>query len=377
MKKLKTYKVSIDTSLESESGVSVISLVDEPAIQINWVALNKEKMVDFEFKANKDKQILTGPFLIPNFPILRSNEINGVKEYFNIIFETEVIASIANKFNKSNNNTMISKDHNGEIINSAYLGENWIIEDSKADKSSLYGFELPVGTWFGSIHIEDENFWNEYVKTGKVNGFSVEAGLFLEETFKTIMEKEYITKEQIQINMEKAKLIDGTEVQVSELAVGGSVEVYTPEGQWVPAPDAEHTLENGVKITTVGGVITEIKQVEVVAEEIAEPKHLALTLTPEDLMLFSDLINTALQDVITALTDLNNRVTALESKDVVESTDVQSVMNAELKAEIEMLKDKFNKTPAVSTKFNKTDEPTRKKIDTVEEQLEILKKFKR
>jgi hypothetical protein len=57
------------------------------------------------------------------------------------------------------------------------------------------------------------------------------------------------------VKMMEAKLLDGTIVEVTELAVGG---IVTIEG--VPAPVGEHTLENGDMIVLGdNGVIMEIK----------------------------------------------------------------------------------------------------------------------
>jgi hypothetical protein len=69
------------------------------------------------------------------------------------------------------------------------------------------------------------------------------------------------------VAMLDAKLMDGTAVQVTELAVGG---IVTIDG--VPAPAGEHTLEDGTTIV-VGdnGAITEIKpkvEIEVEAPEM-------------------------------------------------------------------------------------------------------------
>ena len=30
---------------------------------------------------------------------------------------------------------------------------------------------VPVGTWMGSVKVNNDEVWNEYVKTGKVKGF--------------------------------------------------------------------------------------------------------------------------------------------------------------------------------------------------------------
>ena len=52
--------------------------------------------------------------------------------------------------------------------------ESWIVEDEVHDKSRKFGMEVPVGTWMVSMKVEDDSVWNDYVKTGKVKGFSIE-----------------------------------------------------------------------------------------------------------------------------------------------------------------------------------------------------------
>ena len=34
---------------------------------------------------------------------------------------------------------------------------------------------LPVGSWMVSMRVDSDEIWNEYVKKGKVRGFSIEA----------------------------------------------------------------------------------------------------------------------------------------------------------------------------------------------------------
>ena len=70
-------------------------------------------------------------------------------------------------------------------INGLTVVESWIVEDSKMDKSAKYGLEMPKGTWMISMKVENDEVWNEYVKTEKVKGFSIE-GYFADELYKTI-----------------------------------------------------------------------------------------------------------------------------------------------------------------------------------------------
>jgi hypothetical protein len=59
-------------------------------------------------------------------------------------------------------------------INGLSLVESWIVEDKVHDKSVKYGMDLPLGTWVGSVKVNNDDVWNEFVKTKKVNGFSIE-----------------------------------------------------------------------------------------------------------------------------------------------------------------------------------------------------------
>ena len=57
------------------------------------------------------------------------------------------------------------------------LVETWLVEDPEKDKSSIYGYSLPKGSWFGIYKVNNKKVWDAYVKTGLVKGFSVE-GIF-------------------------------------------------------------------------------------------------------------------------------------------------------------------------------------------------------
>lgn len=166
-KNLPIYKITINA--DDESGVSKISLVDAPAIEVNWLAFNEHKNL-YKFEKASDEQTLAGPFLIPDLPIYRMDEKLG--EYY-VVFEKETIKQIAKKFNKESRNSSINKDHLTDVKD-AYVLENWLVKDTKNDKSNTYGYELPEGSWFGLIQIEDEKFWNEFIKSGELKGFSVE-----------------------------------------------------------------------------------------------------------------------------------------------------------------------------------------------------------
>jgi hypothetical protein len=71
---------------------------------------------------------------------------------------------------KQNNSTL---EHQYEL-NGLSLVESWLVEDKVHDKSVKYGMDLPLGTWVGAVKVNNDQIWNEFVKTGKVKGFSIE-----------------------------------------------------------------------------------------------------------------------------------------------------------------------------------------------------------
>tara|TARA_R110000782_G_C14577200_1_gene388094 strand:- start:162 stop:626 length:465 start_codon:yes stop_codon:yes gene_type:complete len=115
--------------------------------------------------------MLMGPLMVPNKLIVRLDDNN--EEYY-VYFTADTIKKIAYKMMKDKLIDRVNIEHdNSDSVDDAYLVESWIIEDGD-DKSRNYGFDLPVGTWMGTYKIDNQRIWDEYIKTGKVKGFSVE-----------------------------------------------------------------------------------------------------------------------------------------------------------------------------------------------------------
>lgn len=155
---------------DEESGVFANSFVETPAIERNFYAFNKEK-VEFQ-KIDEERKLVAGPLLIPNKKIARMDDEMGL---YNVFFKPETIEAIARKFMKNKYNGEVTVDHENKV-DGVYLTESWIIEQPTKDKSNLYGFTLPKGTWFGVYKVENEKVWED-VKAGKYKGFSIE-GIF-------------------------------------------------------------------------------------------------------------------------------------------------------------------------------------------------------
>jgi hypothetical protein len=167
--RLPVYEIVIDEF--DETGISLISLVQDPAIIVKGMAFNNSSMMSF--KEVGDKQIIIGPALIPDMRIYREDDKYG--RYY-VTFSKETIAKMVEKFNKFGSNRKINIDHSNQMVD-AFIIEDWLTEDEVYDKSRKYGFEVPVGTYMIMVKIEDTDFWNEEVKGNGKFGFSIEGML--------------------------------------------------------------------------------------------------------------------------------------------------------------------------------------------------------
>jgi hypothetical protein len=148
-------------------GIEAISVVDKPAIESDFIALSKHLEIELK-EVDAEKRILMGAALIPNKHIYRKDKD---KEFY-IFFSEQTVRQASELFfingNQSNATIQHAKDVNGMTA-----VESWIVEDTEKDKSKLYGFDVPVGTWMLSMKVNNDKVWDE-VKKGNVKGFSIE-----------------------------------------------------------------------------------------------------------------------------------------------------------------------------------------------------------
>jgi len=152
---------------ESELGIEAISVVESPAIEEDFVALKSQEFKLAEIDG--ERRILMGALLIPNKPIYRRN---GEDEYY-IYFSKDTVLKASQMYlmnSKQNNSTL---EHQYELEGLS-LVESWIVEDKVHDKSVKFGMDLPLGTWVGSVKVNNDKIWKEFVQTKKIRGFSIE-----------------------------------------------------------------------------------------------------------------------------------------------------------------------------------------------------------
>ena len=149
------------------SGIEAVSIVENPAIEEDFVALKNQ---EFKFaEVNKEKRILMGAALIPNKPIYRRSEEN---EYY-IYFSRDTVRKASELFFIRGNHNKSTLEHQMPLEGLVAV-ESWIVENKDKDKSSHYGMDMPLGTWMLSMKVLNDDVWENYVKTGKVKGFSIE-----------------------------------------------------------------------------------------------------------------------------------------------------------------------------------------------------------
>lgn len=201
MKKLKKYSVVADSS-----EIYNISLVEEPAIEVDYVAFDKDKETKPNLKFIEDKQnekfMILGPALIPDKNIYRNYDGNE----FYVSFSADCIEKLSHNFVKNCYGAgCFTKDHES-FAQGCYLAESWI-KTSENDKSVDYGFDCPIGTWFVAAKIDSIELWDS-IKKGERKGFSIESWVDLEEIFENKDKKENDMSKQ-KTNLETMEVNDG------------------------------------------------------------------------------------------------------------------------------------------------------------------------
>ena len=153
-----------------ELAIDAISLVSAPAIEQDFVFFGKEKNNLTFAKVDEDKRMLISPALIPDKQIFR-HDPQTQSDYY-VYFSKDTVRQASELYLKNNNHHKATQEHS-ERVSGVLTVESWIIDDPKMDKSTLYGFSLPKGTWMVSMRITNDEIWKE-IKNGSLKGLSIE-----------------------------------------------------------------------------------------------------------------------------------------------------------------------------------------------------------
>ena len=193
---------------QEEGGIEAISIVESPAIESDFVALESQEIK--LATVDKEKRILLGALLIPNKPIFRTGDEG---DYY-IFFSKDTIVKASQMYLRNGNQNNSTLEHD-QALKGLTLVESWIVESETEDKSRMYGLNTPIGTWMGSVKVNNEDVWQEYVETNKVRGFSIEG------YFSDRME----TKEKTKEDMSEEKIAEQLLGKIENIVKGEKVEL--------------------------------------------------------------------------------------------------------------------------------------------------------
>ena len=257
-----------------------VSLVEDPAIESNFIALSKERI---PIKLEDEKRLLVGAALVPNKPIYRN--VNG-KEFY-ISFDEATIEKLAQDFLANDYQHNITVEHQ-DNVDDIVVVESWI-KTSENDKSVGYGLNEPIGTWFIGMKVNNDQIWQR-IKDGYYKGFSIEAIVGLDE---------FINNNNLQLSMDK-EFIDKLREIIYE-AIG-----KTPKADEIVADVNEEVKEN------------QSIQLDAKDEEIAKLKEDVANLTAEVERLKSerDELESKLQDAEAEKEKMNVEMEAVKNENI-------------------------------------------------------------
>ena len=183
-----TSIVELIISGEEELAIDAISLVTSPAIESEFVFFGKEKNNLTFAKVDEEKRMLISPALIPNKNIFRHNP-NTQEDYY-VYFSKETVRKASELYLKHNNHHKATYQHQ-DRVSGVLTVESWI-KEGDMDKSKLYGYDLPDGTWFVKMRIDNDELWSK-IKDGELRGLSIEG--YFTDKMQAMSEKQPTDKE--------------------------------------------------------------------------------------------------------------------------------------------------------------------------------------
>ena len=183
---MKDLVIELKVNDDDNTGVDIISFVESPAIEVDFMYFSTKKMERFK-TVDTDKRIVVGAAMLPNEKIIRFDADDN--PYF-VFFSEETVRKCAELYFKRSKQNTTNINHSTDVLSSGVtVVESWIVENPEMDKSKHLGYEdIPVGSWFVSYKVDNDELWSK-VKNGEVLGFSVE-GLFTQEVEQDDMETE-------------------------------------------------------------------------------------------------------------------------------------------------------------------------------------------
>lgn len=304
---LSLYELAVDSDVNDLSGLSIVSIVADPAIQQRFQTFANDLPSAVSIQ-DDERHIVSGPALVPNMPIYRHDQTG---EYY-VTFTKQAIENMVQKYHQNVRANNSSFDHDGTLLNGVTMFESYIVDRSRGNQPNANYPKLQDGTWFVSFKVTNPEVWAA-IKSGHFTGFSVE-GLFnhiatstklgtqlesasqiykgtstsSESKPETIINKIFNSLSEIQKKLiqtfkvdpdlfGEAMLVDLSKISYDgeEIAIGNRVWLEDPAGNVSVLPDGDYLVrDSGTRFTIYDGFVSEVTLGQAPVEE-DERRHQA------------------------------------------------------------------------------------------------------
>ena len=127
----------------------------------------EKELLNFQ---DDEKQVIYSVAMRPNMLIPRK-DING--EPAMVFYTEDTVKDLQQNFFKNNSHNGSTINHNGQLDNSLYIFESWIVENPEKDKATALGLDVKKGDWVTAQKIDSPEVWKK-VKNKELTGFSIE-----------------------------------------------------------------------------------------------------------------------------------------------------------------------------------------------------------
>ena len=269
MTKLPVYEALISSE---DDGIITISLVDEPAVESDFVCFAKDAGKQLFALSDNSEHLITGCLMKAETPIYRND--NGYEYY--IVFSKKTIQTMAQKMLADSTFKNIDTQHNGELLpqGALTLMEVYIKDSNKGIDPNFV--DIPDGSLMTTFKVNSDDIWNECANGDFLNGFSLE-GFFETKQVDFSKNKQNKTKS---FKMRIKELLRRMLAQFGEMSMDELTLYYEGDGELTvgtvvtdidgnPVADGEyHNAEMTVKV--MDGKVDAIEYIEKEEEPVAE-----------------------------------------------------------------------------------------------------------
>ena len=178
---MKLFNIVIND--DDNTGMNFISLVEKPAVEVDFLKFNKQEPVSFHFDTSK--HIITGVVCLADTPIYRYSQNLG--EYY-VVFTKDTIEKMMLKYSKMGLNNSVDLQHNEKPVPGVIMIESYIYNSERGVAPKE--FYVPDGSWIASFKVENDALWNEIQTGNSLKGFSLSGFFTIEPTEEEFSKKD-------------------------------------------------------------------------------------------------------------------------------------------------------------------------------------------